>query len=244
MQLFDSFEHARGSENTGLINITRSEARIVRREDIDFTSGGRVTEITIHTSEGDMGEDGTLIDLTGYENELINATDQKDITVIDSALNTLKFGAAHDLTSGTPVNFGPFGSFTISNISGVIDGEVYYARVIDAFTIKLFDTEENALGSDDTGLINITRSEIKIIQRQQTGAGIDIKAGNFIFIGSESDVNIISIQAGQDDNPNEEIRLKTKGGIYSSPAGAGTNIKAVTSSLNQGARGLALTEPL
>ena len=42
----------------------------------------------------------------------------------------------------------------------------YYARVIDATTIQLFDTEENALGADDTGLINITRSEVRIAQHQ------------------------------------------------------------------------------
>jgi hypothetical protein len=100
IQLFDSAAHARGEGDTGLINILRSEARIVQREDIDFTSGGRVTEISIIPLKGIWVEGGTTVILTDYENDLI-CNRAEDITVIDSAFNTIKFGVAHTLQAGT-----------------------------------------------------------------------------------------------------------------------------------------------
>ncbi len=224
VQLFDTEANASGTDDTGLIDITGSEARIAQREDLDVQSGGKVTIITIPVSEGDMETDGTEITLTQAEQDLIDATDPADITFIDSAANTIIFGTAHDLASGTSINFGAFGTFDLSDIPGVTDDVVYYARVIDATTIQLFDTEENALGSDDTGLINITSSEVKISQHQSESSEINITAGSYIFLGSETDVYIGNLSSGQVDSSDSEIRIKTGGGIYASTGSSGVNI--------------------
>ena len=222
VQLFDTADHATGSDDAGLINITQSEARITKREDIDIQAGGQITQISIYTSEGDMEDGGTVRDLTDAEAAAVAAADPEEITVIDSGTNTITFGSIHELADGDAVSFGALGTFAISNISGVIDGETYYARVVDADTIQLFDTAEHAAGSDDTGLVNITRSEIKIVQQPDEPFQVDITAGSYVFIGSETDINIGSVQAGPDTNPDQEVRIKTKGGIYqASGTGAG-----------------------
>ena len=228
VQLFDTADHATGADDTGLINITRSEARITKREDIDIQAGGQITQISIYTSQGDMEDGGTERELTDAETAALAAADPEEITVIDSAANTITFGDIQGLADGDAVSFGALGTFAISNISGVIDGETYYARVVDAETIQLFDTADHAAGSDETGLVNITQSEIKIVQQPDEPFRVDITAGSHVFIGSETDINIGSVQAGPDTNRDQEVRIKTRGGIFQA---SGTGVGIVSGNL-------------
>ena len=88
------------------------------------SQAGKVTRITIPVSEGDMETDGTEITLTQAEQDLIDAADPADITIIDSAANTITFGTVHDLNPGTSINFGAFGTYEFNDIPGVTDDVV------------------------------------------------------------------------------------------------------------------------
>ncbi|RLB73277.1 MAG: hypothetical protein DRH06_10730, partial [Deltaproteobacteria bacterium] len=109
-------------------------------------------------------------------------------------------------------------------VSGVENGITYYARSIDDFTIQVFASEEHAVAAGSTGLINITRSEIRIVQRPDVASQVGASTGSFVFLGSEADITIASIVAGPIGNRDSEVRIKTKGGIYSSGNPTVTNI--------------------
>jgi Ca2+-binding RTX toxin-like protein len=81
-------------------------------------------------------------------------------------------------------------------------------------TIQLFDSEENASGTGDSGRVDITRSEIRLTQRQNEIFRVDVSAGTYVLLGAETDIHLGRVVSGLADIENSEIRIKTSGGIY------------------------------
>ncbi|KPK77738.1 MAG: hypothetical protein AMJ79_02265 [Phycisphaerae bacterium SM23_30] len=195
---------------------TRIEAPNVKGRDVTIIASGGVGanlgESTIDLSVDDLH-------LTEDQKVALAAAERDDLTIINAEEDAISLGHAHNLETGHALTFP--GVWELSNVGGVSEGHTYYAVVIDQFTFQLANSYDDAV--QGSNLVDITSYEARITRREDvdveaTGV-IDISAGDHVYLGSESDINVKQIHGG------DQIRIKGGKAISNAAGATQTNVE-------------------